>query len=325
MENHSQAHKTRHSAQVCLLELYCEDPNAGLSMIIQQLDKSIPDDRGLISPVERFAKAIPNPIHCEFEKDILRRARYIDSLSVSGSLHHVIIHTNQQRPALKLKDRDNNEVYSGPNETVRFFEDFAKYLTVDKLNGGYVREHISEQALQELLEFLFDMYAAFRFMDKHKTVGMEVDTFYMSANAISAVLRYHIRIIRGDEEEKIRLFKRVAELKDRRSSGEMWKFLNELGITDRSRNCIVCGRKTLQVCSLCRKTRYCSKPCQQSDWPVHRINCKTYRDEYRQAGIPLPGQIPLKSGSLLLPASPLINAFKTPPDISKNQTLTPIL
>lgn len=37
--------------------------------------------------------------------------------------------------------------------------------------------------------------------------------------------------------------------------------------------CIKCGTKAGLICSRCRKTYYCGKICQTTDWPTHKLNC----------------------------------------------------
>ena len=44
-------------------------------------------------------------------------------------------------------------------------------------------------------------------------------------------------------------------------------------------NCANCGgsqagQQTLQMCSACKKIKYCSKVCQKSHWKIHRQGCK---------------------------------------------------
>lgn len=38
--------------------------------------------------------------------------------------------------------------------------------------------------------------------------------------------------------------------------------------------CSNCGKKSIKKCSQCNVSRYCSRECQRSHWPVHRQACK---------------------------------------------------
>jgi len=33
------------------------------------------------------------------------------------------------------------------------------------------------------------------------------------------------------------------------------------------------GKPTLQACSVCKNTKYCSKDCQKNDWKLHKSQC----------------------------------------------------
>ena len=45
--------------------------------------------------------------------------------------------------------------------------------------------------------------------------------------------------------------------------------------SSKSNICSVCGPTTKRVlaCAQCEQRKYCSKPCQRSDWPTHKLNC----------------------------------------------------
>lgn len=40
--------------------------------------------------------------------------------------------------------------------------------------------------------------------------------------------------------------------------------------------CSACDTATTHVCGQCKSARYCSKSCQQANWAVHKLLCKTY-------------------------------------------------
>ncbi|KAF2134700.1 hypothetical protein P153DRAFT_329293 [Dothidotthia symphoricarpi CBS 119687] len=42
--------------------------------------------------------------------------------------------------------------------------------------------------------------------------------------------------------------------------------------------CAMCTEVGTKVCSGCHEIRYCSKQCQKSDWPIHKLLCKTLDD-----------------------------------------------
>jgi hypothetical protein len=42
--------------------------------------------------------------------------------------------------------------------------------------------------------------------------------------------------------------------------------------------CSMCHNATASICNICRCTRYCFKVCQNDDWAVHKLLCKTYQD-----------------------------------------------
>jgi len=63
---------------------------------------------------------------------------------------------------------------------------------------------------------------------------------------------------------------------------------------DAVRKCEWCGEgvdvKAGSKCASCREARYCSKTCQQSDWPTHKIQCAKHQgnaafrqDEWQRA------------------------------------------
>lgn len=38
--------------------------------------------------------------------------------------------------------------------------------------------------------------------------------------------------------------------------------------------CVICGRSPEHSCASCKSAGYCSKACQQLDWPLHKTLCK---------------------------------------------------
>jgi hypothetical protein len=42
--------------------------------------------------------------------------------------------------------------------------------------------------------------------------------------------------------------------------------------------CTMCDKQGANACSSCHSIRYCSKLCQKTDWPLHKLLCKTYQD-----------------------------------------------
>lgn len=44
------------------------------------------------------------------------------------------------------------------------------------------------------------------------------------------------------------------------------------------RKCIICSDKAPKCCGQCKAAWYCSAECQISDWAVHRLLCKSYKD-----------------------------------------------
>ena len=39
--------------------------------------------------------------------------------------------------------------------------------------------------------------------------------------------------------------------------------------------CAACGKASLETCTDCMATHYCSKACQVKHWPVHKLPCKS--------------------------------------------------
>jgi hypothetical protein len=42
--------------------------------------------------------------------------------------------------------------------------------------------------------------------------------------------------------------------------------------------CAICDQPGINACAGCHSIRYCSKLCQKTDWPLHKLLCKTYAD-----------------------------------------------
>jgi hypothetical protein len=42
--------------------------------------------------------------------------------------------------------------------------------------------------------------------------------------------------------------------------------------------CAMCDQPGVNACSGCHSIRYCSPLCQETDWPLHKLICKTYKD-----------------------------------------------
>lgn len=51
--------------------------------------------------------------------------------------------------------------------------------------------------------------------------------------------------------------------------------------------CTICGMPDAKQCGACRSTAYCSKPCQETDWPTHKILCKPW-SKFSPASRPSP-------------------------------------
>lgn len=45
---------------------------------------------------------------------------------------------------------------------------------------------------------------------------------------------------------------------------------------DASHLCTMCNTTNVHFCNRCKSTRYCSKACQQTDWPTHKLLCATF-------------------------------------------------
>lgn len=45
-----------------------------------------------------------------------------------------------------------------------------------------------------------------------------------------------------------------------------------------SAGCPTCGEPGARQCSGCKGIRYCSIECQQADWPLHKVLCKSFKD-----------------------------------------------
>ena len=46
--------------------------------------------------------------------------------------------------------------------------------------------------------------------------------------------------------------------------------------SDASTSCILCDKSNARLCKQCKSTSYCSKECQQKDWPTHKLLCTTF-------------------------------------------------
>ena len=42
--------------------------------------------------------------------------------------------------------------------------------------------------------------------------------------------------------------------------------------------CPCCDEKGIRTCMGCKNARYCSKECQETDWPVHKILCRAFKE-----------------------------------------------
>ena len=40
--------------------------------------------------------------------------------------------------------------------------------------------------------------------------------------------------------------------------------------------CLMCNEPHTQICTSCRSSRYCSRECQQADWPTHKLLCNSF-------------------------------------------------
>ncbi|KAG8992101.1 hypothetical protein FRB94_012009 [Tulasnella sp. JGI-2019a] len=52
----------------------------------------------------------------------------------------------------------------------------------------------------------------------------------------------------------------------------------DLGRLNINNGCAVCGKPGGKRCSSCAAIYYCSKECQKSDWPDHKLTCKTLKN-----------------------------------------------
>ena len=42
----------------------------------------------------------------------------------------------------------------------------------------------------------------------------------------------------------------------------------------------VIDKRTTMFCSICRQSTYCSRECQEEDWPRHKLNCSFMKDHF---------------------------------------------
>jgi hypothetical protein len=47
-----------------------------------------------------------------------------------------------------------------------------------------------------------------------------------------------------------------------------------------------CAGGGVKRCAVCKETRYCGKPCQVANWPVHRVGCRPPPDVTGSGGAP---------------------------------------
>ncbi|KAF3918739.1 hypothetical protein AA313_de0210111 [Arthrobotrys entomopaga] len=57
----------------------------------------------------------------------------------------------------------------------------------------------------------------------------------------------------------------------------------------------MCNKHTANLCSSCRSSWYCSRDCQQSDWPYHKLLCKAFANQP-------PRPSPMHKRGILFPA-----------------------
>ncbi|MCJ1474784.1 hypothetical protein MMC13_003444 [Lambiella insularis] len=43
-------------------------------------------------------------------------------------------------------------------------------------------------------------------------------------------------------------------------------------------NCTVCNAQKSKACTNCKSSYYCSVECQQTDWPIHKLLCKSFKN-----------------------------------------------
>jgi len=49
-------------------------------------------------------------------------------------------------------------------------------------------------------------------------------------------------------------------------------------MSDNQKHCAVCNNAGKQLCTGCGNINYCSRTCQKSDWPTHKLLRKTFKD-----------------------------------------------
>ncbi|KAL5319640.1 hypothetical protein ACEPPN_012696 [Leptodophora sp. 'Broadleaf-Isolate-01'] len=65
--------------------------------------------------------------------------------------------------------------------------------------------------------------------------------------------------------------------------------------------CVICDKPSAQACATCTSSAYCSKACQELDWPLHKILCKKLSKLLKTSDRP---STPIKLGILLSADSP---------------------
>ena len=69
----------------------------------------------------------------------------------------------------------------------------------------------------------------------------------------------------------------LADVLDPKALKNMWLEL-ALHVVVSSNQCRVCGASEARRCAGCEQARYCSRECQQVDWPRHRKICRIVFD-----------------------------------------------
>ena len=66
----------------------------------------------------------------------------------------------------------------------------------------------------------------------------------------------------------------LADVLDPKTLKNMWLELALYTVVTNNQ-CRVCGANEARRCAGCEQARYCSRECQQVDWPSHRKVCRT--------------------------------------------------